>query len=173
MRRSEGRAHTIMKSETERRRARRAVKTLGRLVFTTLGPLTLSLLFASYNPPAHAVTITVVGTPGVDGTGEPGGDATATTPANSDPRRSLAFQPMEVAQTPKQAVSLATRSRSLPPQQAETEPLMAAPPPYRAAASVRQFLAVRLPAALSPYQVLRLVVTAGAGFYPVAAHLLA
>ena len=67
MRRSVGRAHTIMKSEIERRRHRRAMNTLGRLVFTTLGPLTLSLLFAAYNPPAHAVTITVVGTPGVDG----------------------------------------------------------------------------------------------------------
>jgi hypothetical protein len=83
------RAHTIMKSEKERRRHRRAVNTLGRLVFTTLGPLTLSLLFASYNPAAHAVTITVVGTPGVDGApgtdGGPGGAATAITPPNSDP----------------------------------------------------------------------------------------
>ena len=40
--------------------------------------------------------------------------------------------------------------------------VMAALPPYRAAALVRQFLAVRQPAALSPYQVLRLVVTAAA-----------
>ena len=60
---------------------------------------------------------------------------------------------VEVAQTPKQAVSLATRSRSLPSQQAETqEPASlvfrpAAPPPCRAAALVRQFLAVRQPAA--------------------------
>jgi hypothetical protein len=35
-----------MKSEIERRRHRRAVKMLGRLVFTTLGPLTLSLFVA-------------------------------------------------------------------------------------------------------------------------------
>ena len=67
-----------MKSEIERRRRhRRPVNTLGRLVFTTLGPLTLSLLFAAYSVPAHADTVTVVGTPGVDGTpgtnGGPGG----------------------------------------------------------------------------------------------------
>jgi hypothetical protein len=78
-----------MKSETERRRHRRAVSMLGRLMFTTLGPLTLSLLFAAYSPPAHADTITVVGTPGVDGgpgtDGGPGGPATAVTPPNSDP----------------------------------------------------------------------------------------
>jgi hypothetical protein len=36
-----------MKSEIERRRHRLAVKMLGRLVFTTLGPLTLGLLFAA------------------------------------------------------------------------------------------------------------------------------
>jgi hypothetical protein len=79
-------ANTIMKSQIERRRRhRRPVNALGRLLFTTLGPLTLSLLFAALSPPVHAVTITVVGTPGVDGTGEPGGGATATTPANSDP----------------------------------------------------------------------------------------
>src|SRR6516162_4228844 len=78
-----------MKSEIERRRHRRAVNALGRLVFTTLGPLTLSLLFAAYSPPAHADTITVFGTPGVDGTpgmdGGPGGPATATTLPNNDP----------------------------------------------------------------------------------------
>jgi hypothetical protein len=84
-----------MKCEIGRRRHRRAVKVLGRLVFTTLGPLTLGLLFAAYSPPAHADTITVFGTPGtpgVDGTattpptnGGPGGDANATTPPNSDP----------------------------------------------------------------------------------------
>src|SRR5262252_2448056 len=81
-----------MKSEIERRRHRRAAKTLGRLVFTTLGPLTLGLLCAAYSPPAHAVTIDVFGTPGtpgVDGAppidGGPGGDATAITPPNSDP----------------------------------------------------------------------------------------
>jgi hypothetical protein len=80
-----------MKSEIKRRRHRRAVNTLGRLVFT-LGPLTLSLLFVAYSPPAHAADVTVVGTPGtpgVDGAvgtdGGPGGDATATTPPNSDP----------------------------------------------------------------------------------------
>jgi hypothetical protein len=77
-----------MKSEIERRGHRRAVKMLGRLVFTTLGPLTLSLLlFADYHP-AHAVTVTVVGTPGVEtpgANGGPGGDATAITPPNSDP----------------------------------------------------------------------------------------
>jgi hypothetical protein len=40
-------ANTIMKSQIEhRRRHRRVVNTLGRLVFTTLGPLTLGLLFA-------------------------------------------------------------------------------------------------------------------------------
>src|SRR5262245_23056867 len=76
----------------------------------------------------------------------------------------------EVPQTLKQAVSLATSSRSLPPQQAEQEvqvpaaPLgavvLVALPPYRAAALVQLFLAVRQPAALSPYQVPRLVVTA-------------
>src|SRR5260370_26197103 len=77
-----------MKSEIERRRHRRAVKVLGRLVFTTLGPL---LLCAAYSP-AHAVTINVFGTPGtpgVDGApptnGGAGGDAIAITPANSDP----------------------------------------------------------------------------------------
>jgi hypothetical protein len=43
-----------MKSEIERRRHRRAVNALGRLVFTAVGPLTLSLLFAAYSPPAHA-----------------------------------------------------------------------------------------------------------------------
>src|ERR1700730_3223127 len=82
-----------MKSQIERRRYhRRAVNTLGRLVFTTLGPLTLGLLFAAYSPPAHADTVTVFGTPGtpgVDGAigtnGGPGGDATATAGPNSDP----------------------------------------------------------------------------------------
>ena len=75
---------------------------------------------------------------------------------------------MEVAQTPKRAVSLASRLRSPRPQQGEPEVpgvwtgglVMAALPPYRAAVLVRQFLAVRQPAAQSPYQVLRLVVTA-------------
>jgi hypothetical protein len=38
-----------------------------RLVFTTLGPLTLGLLFAAYSPSAHADTVTVFGTPGFDG----------------------------------------------------------------------------------------------------------
>jgi len=60
-----------------------------RLVFTTLGPLTLSLLLAAYSPPAHAVTIIAIGEPGVDGApgvnGGPGGDAPATTPPNNDP----------------------------------------------------------------------------------------
>src|SRR5262245_15847856 len=82
-------AHTLMKSETERRRHRRAVNTLGRLAFTTLGPLTLSLLSATYSPPAPAADVTVVGTPGVDGApgsnGGPGGDATAIAGPNSDP----------------------------------------------------------------------------------------
>jgi hypothetical protein len=68
-----------MKSQIERRRYhQRAVNTLGRLVFTTLGPLTLGLFFAAYPLPAHADTITVFGTPGVDGAagtdGGPGGD---------------------------------------------------------------------------------------------------
>ena len=64
-----------MKSEIERRcRHRRAVNTLGRLVFTTLGPLTLTLLFAAYSHPAHAADVTVVGTPGT-----PGVDGTTTT----------------------------------------------------------------------------------------------
>jgi hypothetical protein len=89
MRRSMDGAHTIMKSEIERRRLRRAMNTLGRLAFARLGPLTLSLLFAAYNPAAHADTITVVGTPGVDGApgtnGGPGGSATAVTLPNSDP----------------------------------------------------------------------------------------
>jgi hypothetical protein len=84
-----GRAHTIMKGEIQRRLHGRAGKPLGRLVFTAVGPLTLSLLFAVHSPPAHAADITVVGTPGVDGApgsdGGPGGDATATTPPNSDP----------------------------------------------------------------------------------------
>src|SRR6266699_1060456 len=83
-----------MKAVTERgrRRHRRAVNMFGRLVFTTLGPLTLSLFFAAYSPPAHAADVTVVGTPGTPGVdgpvgtnGGPGGDATATTPPNSDP----------------------------------------------------------------------------------------
>jgi hypothetical protein len=59
-----------------------------RLVFTILGPLTLSLLFAAHSPPAHAADVTVVGTPGVDGApgtdGGPGGNAIAITPANTD-----------------------------------------------------------------------------------------
>jgi hypothetical protein len=68
-----------MKSQIERRRYHRpAMNALGRLLFTTLGPMTLSLLFAAHSPPAHAVTITVVGTPGVDGaigtSGGPGGE---------------------------------------------------------------------------------------------------
>ena len=52
---------------------------------------------------------------------------------------------------------------------------LAALPLYRAAALVRQFLAVRQAAALSPYQVLRLVVTAvlPAQAPAVMAHLLA
>ena len=66
-----------------------------------------------------------------------------------------ASEAMEVAQTSKQAVSLAARSRSVPAHSAETELTalllgeVAALPPYRAAALVRQFLAVRQPAALS------------------------
>ena len=78
-----------MKTEIERGRRRHAMKMLLRPVFTTLGPLTLSLLFAAYSPPAHAADVTVVGTPGVDGgpgtDGGPGGPATAITPPNSDP----------------------------------------------------------------------------------------
>jgi hypothetical protein len=91
MRRSAGRAHTIMKSEIERRRHRRAVNTLGRLVFTSLGLLALSLPSVAYSPPAHAVTIIAIGTPGTPGVdgpigtnGGPGGDAPATTPPNND-----------------------------------------------------------------------------------------
>jgi hypothetical protein len=53
-----------MKSKIERRRYdQREVNTLGRLVFTTLGPLTLSWFFAAYSLPARADTITVFGTP--------------------------------------------------------------------------------------------------------------
>src|SRR5215469_14243360 len=81
-----------MKSDIGRRRHRRAVKMLGRLLFTAAGPLTLSLLSAAYSPAAHAVTSNIFGTPGtpgVDGApptgGGPGGDATAITPPNSDP----------------------------------------------------------------------------------------
>jgi hypothetical protein len=51
-----------MKNETERRRH--------RLVFTALGPLTLSLLFAAPLSPANAADVIVIGTPdtpGVDG----------------------------------------------------------------------------------------------------------
>jgi hypothetical protein len=59
-----------------------------RLVFTTLGPLTLSWFFAAYSLPAHADTVTVFGTPGGDGPvgtdGVPGGAAIAITPPNSD-----------------------------------------------------------------------------------------
>ena len=84
---------------------------------------------------------------------------------------------MEVAQTLKQAVSLATRPRSLPSQEAEAEEVTRtllvlrslvtrALPPYRAAALARQFLAVRQPAALSPYLVLRLVVAAAPEVQP-------
>jgi hypothetical protein len=90
---------------------------------------------------------------------------------------------MQAAQTPKQAVSLATKPQSLPSQEAETEVtalllgrvLVVALLAYRAAALVRQFLAVRQAAALSPYQVLRLVVTAAppAQAQPVLVHLLA
>jgi hypothetical protein len=85
-----GSAMRVMKSIERRRRHRRAVNALGRLVFTTLGPLTLGLLFAAYSPPAHADTVNVIGTfgtPGVDGTattsptnGGPGGDATILQP---------------------------------------------------------------------------------------------
>jgi hypothetical protein len=84
--------------------------------------------------------------------------------------RSTAAAAREVAQTPKQALSLAIKPRSLPSQQADAEVAsapglgpagMAALPPYRAAALVRQFLAVRRPVAQSPYQVLRLVVKPG------------
>jgi hypothetical protein len=46
-----------MKSEIERRRHRRAVNTLG-LVLSTLGPLTLSLLFASMSA-ARASTLLI------------------------------------------------------------------------------------------------------------------
>ena len=63
-----------MKSKIERRHHRRAAKMLGRLV----GPLTLSLLFAAYSSPAHADTITVVGTPGT-----PGVDASGPAPPTS------------------------------------------------------------------------------------------
>jgi hypothetical protein len=77
-----------------------------------------------------------------------------------------ALEALEVAQMPKQAVSLNSRPRSLPSHEAEPEVLaamvgLAALPPYRAGGLGRQFLAVRQPAALSPYQVLRLVVAAG------------
>ena len=47
-----------MKSEIERRRHRRAVNTLGRLVLSTLGPLTLSLLFAPMSA-ARASTLLI------------------------------------------------------------------------------------------------------------------
>jgi hypothetical protein len=82
-----------MKNEIERRRRhRRAVNTLDRLVFTTLGLLTLGLFFSAYSPPAHADTVNVFGTPGapgIDGApgmpgtdGEPGGNATAIAGSN-------------------------------------------------------------------------------------------
>jgi hypothetical protein len=64
-----------MKNEIERRRHRRAMSMLGRLVFTSLGPLTLSLLFAAHLSPAHAADVTVVGTPGTPGTAAVGGAA--------------------------------------------------------------------------------------------------
>ena len=89
---------------------------------------------------------------------------------------------VEVAQMPKQAVSLNSRPRSLPSQQAETEVLrgrsaltldLAVLPHYRAAALARQFLAVRQTAALSPYRVPRLVVTAALAHKAVPADLLA
>ena len=54
-----------------------------RLLFTTLGPLTLSLLFAAYSLPAHAADVTVVGTPGLDYASGRGGNATAITPCSS------------------------------------------------------------------------------------------
>src|SRR5262245_39383811 len=78
-----------MTSDIERRRHRRAMNMLCRLVFTSVGSLTLSLLFAASSPPAHAADVTVVGTPGIGGAfpggdGGPGGDATATTLPNSD-----------------------------------------------------------------------------------------
>jgi hypothetical protein len=66
-----------MKSEIERRRHRRAMNTLG-LLFTTLGPLTISLLFAAYSPPAHADTVIVFGT-------FPGGEALPGAGPNNDP----------------------------------------------------------------------------------------
>jgi hypothetical protein len=71
----------IMKTETERGRCRRhAMKALLRPVFTTLGPLTFSLLFAAYSLPARAADVFVVGADG-----GPGGDATAIAGPNSDP----------------------------------------------------------------------------------------
>jgi hypothetical protein len=44
-----------------------------RLLFSTLGPLTLNLLFAAYSPPAHAADVRVVGTPGTPGVSGPVG----------------------------------------------------------------------------------------------------
>ena len=73
----------------------------------------------------------------------------------------------------KQAASLNSRLRSLRPQSGEGTQVPAymvvppflgnarALPPYQVAALVRQSLAVRQPAALSPYQVLRLVEAPG------------
>jgi superfamily I DNA/RNA helicase len=61
-----------MKTETKRGRWH-AMKVLLRPVLATLGPLTLSLLFAAYSLPVRADTVTVFGTPGVDGApGAPG-----------------------------------------------------------------------------------------------------
>ena len=78
-----------MKSEIERLRHRRAVNDVWPIGCYSLGPLTLSLLFAAYLSSSTRRHVTVFGTPGVDGAlgidGGPGGPATAITPSNSDP----------------------------------------------------------------------------------------
>jgi hypothetical protein len=75
-----------------------------RLVFTSLGPLTLSLFFAAYSPLAHAADVTVFGTPGTPGVdsgfptnGGPGGAATAVAGPNSDPSKLLRTRQAEPA----------------------------------------------------------------------------
>lgn len=74
--------NTIMKSEIERRRHRRAVNTLGRLAFTTLGP---PLFLISYlvvaTTTAHAETVS--GSLFLGGTVGNGGNATSTATANA------------------------------------------------------------------------------------------
>src|SRR5262249_61839203 len=76
---------------------------------------------------------------------------------------------MQVAQTPKRAVSLATKPRSLPSQEAETQVtalllgrvLLAALPPCRAAGLGRRVFGVWPPAAPGSDQGLRFGDTAG------------